>query len=125
MEQEKHINFSHFKGTLTRQPVLKGNEKKFALLNIACERDYQNENGKTNSDFINVKLWKDAEKIASELNEGQLVEVKAHTRTGSYTNENGDKIYTTDFIVDEIDYSFEKEKETKKSKSKEKEVLEK
>lgn len=125
MEQEKHINFSHFKGTLTRQPVLKGNEKKFALLNIACERDYQNENGKTNSDFINVKLWKDAEKIASELNEGQLVEVKAHTRTGSYTNENGDKIYTTDFIVDEIDYSFEKEKETKKSKSKEKEVMEK
>ncbi len=125
MDQEKHINFSHFKGTLTRKPILKGSEKKFALLNIACERDYQNENGKTNSDFISLKLWKDAEKIANELNEGQLIEVKAHTRTGSYTNENGDKIYTTDFIVDEIDYSFEKEKETKNSKSIEKEVIEK
>lgn len=125
MDQEKHINFSHFKGTLTRKPILKGSEKKFALLNIACERDYQNENGKTNSDFISVKLWKDAEQIANELNEGQLIEVKAHTRTGSYINENGDKIYTTDFIADEINYSFEKEKETKKSKSKEKEVMEK
>lgn len=123
MDQEKHINFSHFKGTLTRKPILKGSEKKFALLNIACERDYQNENGKTNSDFISVKLWKDAEQIANELNEGQLIEVKAHTRTGSYINENGDKIYTTDFIADEINYSFEKEKETKKSKSKEKEVI--
>lgn len=125
MDQEEHINFAHFKGTLTRKPVLKGTEKKVALLNIACKRDYQNENGKTNADFISLKVWKDAEKLVETLNEGQLIEVETHVRTSSYTKENGEKVYNTDFVVDKIDYSFEMEKETKKSKSKEKEVMEK
>ena len=29
MEKEQDINFSHFKGNLTRKPILKGNEKKY------------------------------------------------------------------------------------------------
>lgn len=67
MEKEQDINFSHFKGNLTRKPILKGNEKKYAILNIACNRPYTNEKGKTVADFISLKVWKDPEKLVNEL----------------------------------------------------------
>ena len=42
---EKDINYCKFRGNLTRKPELKGTDKKYALLSIACNRNYQNENG--------------------------------------------------------------------------------
>lgn len=114
MDQENHINYSHFKGVLTRKPVLKGNERKCVLLNLSCKRGYQNENGKEVSDYITFKLWNDAESVVNEFEEGQLIDIEAHTRTGSYINEQGDKVYTSDLIVDK--YFIEKEKENDKSK---------
>ena len=71
MEKEQDINFSHFKGNLTRKPILKGNEKKYAILNVACNRPYTNEKGKTVADFISLKVWKDPEKLVNELDKGQ------------------------------------------------------
>lgn len=111
MEKEQDINFSHFKGNLTRKPILKGNEKKYAILNVACNRPYTNEKGKTVADFISLKVWKDPEKLVNELVKGQKVDIEAHTKTGSYTNDKGEKIYTTDLVVDKIEYTLEKEKD--------------
>ena len=110
-EQDQDINFSHFKGNLTRKPILKGNEKKYAILNVACNRPYTNEKGKTVADFISLKVWKDPEKLVNELDKGQKVDIEAHTKTGSYTNDKGEKVYTTDLVVDKIEYTLEKEKD--------------
>ncbi len=118
-QEEKDINFSKFRGRLVKKPILKGNEKKYAYLTIACTRSYSNENGKTIQDFINLKLWKDSEKIVDELENGNIIEVEAHTRTGSYTNDKGEKIYTQDLIVDNISYTLTKEKDNHKDKSNE------
>lgn len=93
MEKEQDINFSHFKGNLTRKPILKGNEKKYAILNVACNRPYTNEKGKTVADFISLKVWKDPEKLVNELDKGQKVDIEAHTKTGSYTNDKDEKKY--------------------------------
>ena len=71
MEKEQDINFSHFKGNLTRKPILKGNEKKYAILNVACNRPYTNEKGKTVADFISLKVWKDPEKLVNELDKSE------------------------------------------------------
>lgn len=111
MEKEQDINFSHFKGNLTRKPILKGNEKKYVILNVACNRPYTNEKGKTVADFISLKVWKDPEKLVNELDKGQKVDIEAHTKTGSYTNDKGEKVYTTDLVVDKIEYTLEKEKD--------------
>ncbi len=118
MNQEKDINFSHYRGNLVKKPELKGNEKKYTLLTIACNRSYSNENGKFEADFIELKLWKDAEKIANEYDKGQKIEVEAHTRTGSYKNDKGDKIYTKDLVVDKvIPLNIEKEQINSKEES--------
>lgn len=116
MNQERDYNICKFRGNLTKKPVLKGGERKYAHLTIACNRNYQNENGKYEADFINLKLWKDAEKIVEELDKGQKVEIESHYKSGSYTNLNGEKIYTNELIVDKIDYSLLKEKENQESK---------
>lgn len=115
MNQEKDINFSHYRGNLVRKPELRGNEKKYAFLTIACNRGYANENGKFEADFIDLKLWKDAEKFVEDYDKGQKIEVKAHTKTGSYENDKGEKVYTKDLIVDEIiPLNLEKENQEEK-----------
>ena len=119
---EKDMNFCKFDGKLAKKPVLRGNEKKYAYITIACERDYQSENGKTSYDYVNLKLWKDPEKVVEELQEEQRVKVEAHYKSGSYTNDNGEKVYTNDLIIDKIDYDLQKEKTTKKTKEKSSEV---
>ena len=119
MNQEKDINFSHYRGNLTRKPELRGNEKKYALLTIACNRGYADENGKFNADFIELKIWKDAEKIVEEYDKGQKIEVEAHTKTGSYVNDKGEKIYTKELIVDKVIPPLEKEQVQEESKEEE------
>ena len=108
---EKDINYSKFRGNLTRKPELKGNDKKYALLNIACNRGYQNKDGKFEADFITLKLWKDPEKIINELDKGNKVEIEAHLKTSSYEKD-GTKVYSSEYIIDSINYELEKQKET-------------
>ena len=107
---EKDINYSKFRGNLTRKPELKGNDKKYALLNIACNRGYQNKDGKFEADFITLKLWKDPEKIVNELDKGNKVEIEAHLKTSSYERD-GKKVYSSEYIIDSINYELEKQKE--------------
>ena len=45
------------------------------------------------------------------LDKGQKVDIEAHTKTGSYTKDKGEKVYTTDLVVDKIEYTLEKEKD--------------
>ena len=108
---EKDINLCKFKGNLTKKPELKGTNKKYALLTIACNRGYQNADGKFEADFVTLKTWKDPEKVVEELDKGQKVEIESHLKTGKYTNDKNEVVYTSDFIVDKLDYSLEKEKE--------------
>lgn len=107
---DKDFNYCKFSGKLAKKPVLRGNERKYAYLTIASKRDFQNDSGKTSYDFINLKLWKDAEKVANELKEEQYVTVEAHFKSGSYTNDKGEKVYTNDLIADKIDYELQKER---------------
>lgn len=41
-QEEKDINFSTFVGSLVKKTIIKGNEKKYACLTIACNRPYLN-----------------------------------------------------------------------------------
>ena len=115
---ERDINLCKFKGNLTRKPELKGTDKKYALLSVACNRGYQNQDGKFEADFITFKLWKDPEKIVETLNTGDKVEIESHYKTRSYV-EDGKTIYTSDFVIDKLDYTLKKEKESEKEKTEE------
>ena len=47
---------------------------------------------------------KQAENAEKYLKKGQLVCVEASVRTGQFTNKDGEKVYTTDFIADKVEY---------------------
>lgn len=60
---------------------------------------------KGESDFINcIAFGKTAETIANYMKKGSQIGIEGHIQTGSYTNKDGNKVYTTDVIVDRFDF---------------------
>jgi len=65
---------------------------------------------KKTTSFLNmVAFSKTAEAIANYVTKGSKVTIRCHVKTGSYDNKDSIKIYTTDFIVDEIEFPSKKE----------------
>lgn len=69
--------------------------------------------------FINVvafgKIGEFAEKY---LKKGMKIELESHVTPGSYTNKEGQKVYTFDFVADKIDFAESKQTAQAKSDSK-------
>jgi len=60
---------------------------------------------KGETDFINcIAFGKTAETIANYMKKGSQIGIEGHIQTGSYTNKEGNKVYTTDVIVDRFDF---------------------
>src|SRR5699024_5669144 len=67
---------------------------------IAINRPFKNkETGEYDADFINIEAFgKTAEVMANHLAKGNRVGVEGRIQSGSYTNKDGIKVYTTDWI---------------------------
>jgi len=71
---------------------------------IAIKRQYKNAKGEYDTDFINITLWrKQAEFLHNYGKKGSHVSISGRIETGSYENSKGDKVYTTEIVVDEIE----------------------
>ena len=71
---------------------------------LAVRRKYKNADGKYDSDFINCKAFKNnADYLAKYAKKGDKLAVEGNIQTGSYTNKNGVKVYTTDVMVDNVE----------------------
>ena len=67
---------------------------------IAINRPYKNENGNYEADFINcVAFGKRAETIAQYVRKGHRIGITGSIMTGSYENNQGQKVYTTNVNV--------------------------
>jgi single-strand DNA-binding protein len=74
-----------------------------ATFTVAVTRDRKNQEGKYDSDFIRVVAWRQtAEYLANYGSKGALVSVSGRIQTGSYTNQQGMTIYTTDVVADSV-----------------------
>ena len=75
-----------------------------ARYTLAVPRKFKQE-GQPNADFINCiafgKLGEFAEKY---LHKGSKIAVTGRIQTGSYTNKDGQKVYTTDVVVEEQEF---------------------
>ena len=81
------------------------NGKGMCKATLAVERIVQKGQPKE-ADFIPLVLWgKQAEVFANNLSKGSSVLVCGKVRTGSYTDKNGGKRYTTDVWVDEFSFT--------------------
>lgn len=79
-----------------------------ARFNLAVDRKFKRD-GQPNADFINcVCMGKLGESIEKYVHKGTKLNVRGHIQTGNYTNRDGQKVYTTDVMVDEWEFGESK-----------------
>nr|DAH80636.1 MAG TPA: Single strand binding protein [Caudoviricetes sp.] len=96
------MNTVNLIGNLTRDPELRFSQSGTAVAscNIAVQRRFKNQNGNYESDFINIKSFsKTAELLAEHFRKGSKLGITGNIQTGSYENQQGQKVYTTDVVV--------------------------
>lgn len=100
------MNKCSLMGRLTRDPEVRANgENAVARFSIAVNRRFKNAEGNYDADFINcVAFGKSAEFVEKYFHKGDMIAVTGRIQTGNYTNKDGVKIYTTDVVVEEIDF---------------------
>lgn len=99
-------------GRLTKDPEVRYAKDNMAVATFAVAIDRGKDKG---TDFPRVTVFgKQAENCEKYLHKGLLVGVQGRIQTGSYTNKNGDKVYTTDVIADRVEFlEWAKDKEPK------------
>ncbi len=96
-------------GRLTRDPELKytqGQEPMaIARYTLAVDRRRGRQDGQQTADFIScVVFGKGGEFAEKYLHKGTKIAVTGRIQTGSYTKQDGTKVYTTDVVVEEQEF---------------------
>lgn len=94
-------------GRLTRDPEMRyTSESQMAVATFTVAIDRPAKQGKERqADFPRVTVFgKQAESCERFLKKGRLVGVQGRIQTGSYTNKDGNTIYTTDVVADRVEF---------------------
>ena len=99
-------------GRLTRDPEVRYSQgdsaTAVARYTLAVDRRFKRD-GEASADFINcVVFGKSAEFAERYFRQGLKVVVSGRIQTGSYTNRDGVKVYTTDVVVEEQEFAESK-----------------
>ncbi len=101
------MNNTSLLGRLTRDVDLSYSQTGVAVgtFTLAVNRKFKSQNGEYEADFIRCKAFKKtAEIIAEYVKKGQQLAITGHIQTGSYQNNEGNTVYTTDVIVDSFTF---------------------
>lgn len=93
-------------GRLTRDPEVRYSDggTSVARFTVAVDRRFHKE-GQQDADFIScVAFSKTAEFIEKHFRKGMRIGLIGRIQTGSYTNQEGQKIYTTDVCTDNVEF---------------------
>lgn len=96
-------------GRLTRDPEVRysagENTTAIARYTLAVDRKYKQE-GQQNADFIQcIAFGKSAEFAEKYFRKGMKIAITGRIQTGSYTNKEGQKVYTTDVVIEEQEFA--------------------
>lgn len=97
-------------GRLTRDPDVRYTDggTSIAKYSLAVDRRFKRP-GEADADFINcVAFGKAAEFAEKYLKQGTKIAITGRIQTGSYTNKDGIKVYTTDVVVEEQEFAESK-----------------
>lgn len=86
---------------------------------LAVRRGFKNkETGEYESDFIKIKAFgQNAENIGKFFKKGNKIGITGEIRTGSYENKDGQKINTTEVVVNNFDFVTSKNESDSQSVS--------
>ena len=95
-------------GRLTRDPEVKytsESQTAVARFSIAINRGKDKDGNDKGADFPNIVVFgKQAENCERFLTKGRLVGIEGRIQTGSYTNKDGNKVYTTDVVANRVEF---------------------
>ena len=100
-------------GRLTRDPDVRysagENSTAVARYTLAVDRRFRRDGDSATADFIGcVAFGRQAEFAEKYLRQGTKIAITGRIQTGSYTNREGQKVYTTDVVVEEQEFAESK-----------------
>ena len=110
-------------GRLTRDPEVRysqGGENSLAIARytLAVDRRFKRNGDDQTADFIGcVAFGRNAEFAEKYFRQGLKVVVTGRIQTGSYTNKDGQKVYTTDVFIEEQEFAESKSNQGNNSSS--------
>lgn len=90
-------------GRMTRDAELRytPSNQAVATFTLAVNRNFKNQNGEREADFINVVIWRQqAENLANWAKKGALVGITGRIQTRNYENQQGQRVYVTEVIAE-------------------------
>lgn len=103
-------NLAIVTGRLVRDVELRWHQgpngnRAFAGFSIACNRNYKNQNGERDADFIECSIsGRQAENLANWTRKGSRITVVGSIKTRNYENQQGQRVYVTEIDVRDIEY---------------------
>ena len=92
-------------GRLVRDPELKytGSGLAFMQFTLAVNRNFKNQNGEREADFINCVIWRQqAENLANWVKKGALIGITGRIQTRNYENQQGQRVYVTEVVAEKF-----------------------
>ena len=94
-------------GRLTRDPELRYTSSNLATMrcSIAVDRQFVREGEERGADFINIVAFGNrAETMSKYLTKGSQIAIDGRIQTGSYDGTDGKKVYTTDVVIENLQF---------------------
>lgn len=100
-------------GRLTRDPEVRysqgQNSTAIARYTLAVDRKFKDANGNTGADFISCVAFGKAGEFAEKyFKKGTKIAIEGRLQSGSYTDKNGNKVYTTDVVIESQEFAESK-----------------
>ena len=100
-------------GRLTRDPEVRYSQGEgataVARYTLAVDRRFRRQGDEQSADFIScVSFGKTAEFVERYLKQGTKIAGCGRIQTGSYTNKDGQRVYTTDVVLEEVEFAESK-----------------
>ena len=116
------MNKTILMGRLTKDPEIRysqGNPSMaVARYTLAVDRKFKREGDQQTADFINcVAFGRQGEFAEKYFRKGIKIAVTGRIQTGSYTNKDGQKVYTTDIVIEEQEFAESKAARERESDS--------
>lgn len=112
---EKMLNRVVLVGRLTKDPDLRYTTTGKAVANftIAVNRQFTNQQGDREADFINCVIWnKPAESLANYMSKGSLIGVDGNLQTRTFDGQDGKRVYVTEVLAGSVQFLESKDRKS-------------
>lgn len=105
------LNHITIMGRMTADPEMRVTPTgtNVATFTLACERDFKNNNGEKETDFINVTCWRNtADFVCNYFGKGRMAVVSGRLQMRSYTDKDGNKRKAAEIVAENVYFADSK-----------------